>query len=323
MLSNYQTHITGIGGVSLSTAQTYLYKLKNFKAWFGSCLSTVIQADISCYIVYLKQTGTNRNTIRLSITAIKSFFSWYCFYYNKSDPTQGLKTIKPQGVSYDIISLHDAEALIVEAGLQNADQLRNAAIICILADTGIRVGELVNLKLGDIRLEKKQFKVNVRSTKTYQDRIIPFCYLKQGGLISETFSAYWQSIKFANSRSSEDYLFKTSEYYQKKFKKDSSKLNRGTINYLINKLTKSAKLDKRVTPHSFRHFYATYLAVNGEKIEIIQARLGHQDINKTKIYIHYADLVQSESAKNTPLANIKTNIKGFSKNSQLLGSTGK
>lgn len=313
MLSKYKNYLLGRGGTGLNTAKIYLSKLQHYQAWLGYCLTKATPGELDKYIVYLKQKKTkiSRNTIKLTITALRSFYKWYSFEFNTINIAENLKPAKEHHHTHNILKIDDVKAMIVAAGTSNFDELRNAAIIIMLADTGIRVSELINIKVGHIQVNKQQLILKVQGIKTYHDRQIPFCFLQKGGLIAEVFMAYYKTIVFYLKKGSEEYFFQHSLFYQKKIQKASKQLTRNSINYLVKKLAKQAEILIDVHPHSFRHFYATYLLVNGENIQTVQARLGHKDIGKTIFYLHSADIVKTESAKTTPLAGIKTKLTGF------------
>ena len=206
-------------------------------------------------------------------------------------------------------------------------RLRNAAIICLFADTGIRRGELQALRVGDVQQQEKQFILQVSGEKTYTQRMIPFSYLEEGSLVAETWCAYWQMVKYVKQWTGEDYLFQR-EAISTKWNKETGKYEDGkeyhwgagpmttqNIHQIVKQAAVKAGLNNanRISPHTLRHFFATSLAMDGINITIIQKRLGHASLDRTQIYIHYADIQKSDSAKNNPMSRSKGSIRSFVK----------
>jgi integrase len=138
--------------------------------------------------------------------------------------------------------------------------------------------------------------------------------------VAETFAFYWLQVKVVLQWKANDYLFQRETHCQRRHGDgwiDGAEhlwapgaLSKMAVNNMIKKVCLAAKVERKVSAHSFRHFYATYLAVKGLDIIKIQTRLGHASLNRTMIYIHYSELVKEDSAKDNPLSGAKTNWTG-------------
>ncbi len=317
VLAEYKQHKIGIEGVSESSAATYIFKLK--KALLIMCegdeLKELSEDDLGAYLAGLRGKQSIASQ-RLMVTTIKGFYAWYARKYERNNPAAQIKPVREWTKHPDVLRLENVERMLIAAGMDNFLQVRNAAIVSILADTGIRVSELCELRLKDVSYEGKQFLMTVPPTKSRRSRLVPFCYMEESSMVAETFSYYYMTVKFNKGWGPDDYLFQNSECHYIKIpggwaegkprNNPGGKMNRHSVCDMVKTLAARAGIERKVTPHSFRHFYATYLAVAGTEPMIIQRRLGHASLDKTMIYIHYADVVKGDSAKNNPLAKVKT-----------------
>lgn len=352
LLNEYCEYIMGVKGAREGTANTYRYKLqKAFREMGGRKggfepqraqrkkedieterdrgeFPELCEKDLGDYVLGLRRKVSIASQ-RITVTALKSFYGWYSKAYRKKDISQALAPIKEYIKHADVLRVEEVEKLILAAGRDNFLQARNAAIICVLADTGIRVSELCELRISDISLEENQFLMNVPATKSRRSRIVPFCFQQEGSIVAELFSYYWLQVKFKKGWAGNDYLFQRESVYWKKvpggWKEgaakpwEGGKLHRNAINDMLGRLKRITGIERKVTAHSFRHFYATYLAVRGMDPIKIQQRLGHASLDRTMIYVHYADIIKGDSAKDNPLSKVKAGWTGALKAVKSLG----
>ncbi len=321
-LNEYLEFLQSFKGLRFSTAKSYHDKVSIFLNHSEKKLKDLTQQDLINFISSIKKKKVTNATHRHYVTSLKSYFSFLNKYYNLPDIAQELRPPKAETKFPNILKVDEVESMILSVGISSPLALRNSAILCLLADTGIRVSELIQLRFGHVQKEKCQLILNVSHSKTYRSRQIPFCYYEQGGLVAEYFLAYYTFLLQKGCRS-EDYLFQTDPYHWIKTKdgfragKENPQgvhpLTRISIFNIIKKAAKNVGLDFLPSPHSFRHFYATYLAVNGLDVHKIKQRLGHSNLDRTQIYIHYADIVKNDSARNNPLSGKKAGFSGFAK----------
>lgn len=323
-LDKYYDHLFLGSGLRDHTAKLYCAKIRFILDFIGKEDVTVTRDDLMSFIGSLKSRHASNTTIRLYVTVMKSFWGFLKkFRYLSLNPAKDIRPPKAEAKIPDILTRDEVESMITSVGLSTPLALRNSAILCLLADTGIRVSELIQLRFGHIKREKMQFILNVpSSTKSYRARQIPFCYFEEGGLVSEHFLAYYTFLLQKGARS-EQFLFQTEPCAWKRLTDGTvipgketrgvHQLSRIDVYNIVRAAAKKAGISHKPSPHSFRHFYATYLAVDGMDVYKIKERLGHSSLERTQIYIHYADIVKNDSAKNNPLSGIKTKFTGFAK----------
>lgn len=355
LVEEYIRWMIGIKGVRSNSCKTYRSKLNRFFRWLGtysqdcqSMLQNITEKDVGAFMIYLKGEGQSINSQRMYITTLKGFFSWLAKYKKfGKNPAKNLVGLREFKKHPGILTVQEVERLIIACEGGNFQQVRNAAIIAVLADTGIRISELLALKVGNIQENETQFIMTVPATKNSSNRMVPFCYKQEGSLIAEMFVKYWICVKHMYQWGRDDYLFQRELVYWKRYRADGHNekildtrlrgydgkhgndgqgwikgaeknlepgpLTLSSVAKMLRRIRLVAGVDKKVTPHMFRHFYATYLALHETNILIIQQRLGHASLDRTKIYLSYAEIVKSDSAKMNPMSGVKTKEKGYVK----------
>lgn len=312
-LTDFEKFLYGFRQLKRRSVESYIKKLQYIERSIGKQLIELSSVDVLEYMLSIKKTKSI-NTQRIEQIALKSFFKWYCNLANINNPALNLSTIKEEKTSPDILSREDIVKLIQACGTKKFINIRNAAMICLLADTGIRVGELIRLRVGNVSKEGNHFILSVTGdaagTKTYRQRRIPFAELHENGFIAEPWAAYWGKIKYMEQRHSEAPLFQRINECQKPL---LDPLTANDIQQIVTRLARKAGIEKRVSPHSFRHFYGTWCIVNGLRIEILKERLGHKCLDNTYIYVHLADTLRDDSLKFNPMTGFKADYKGFVK----------
>ncbi len=336
VVNEYSQYLIGIKGVRASSEASYRMKLLKFlrtiengelrnendkrqDAASTMDMPKVTQEDVARYMAGLVgKVGIN--TRRMTVTVLRDFFKWYSGKYGGGNPARNLVPIREYIKHPDVLRLEEVEKIILAAGKDAFFQVRNAAIVCVLADTGIRVSELCELRIKDISQEDEQFIMTVPATKGNRSRMLPFCFMKEGSIVAEYFSFYYAMVRYKKGWMPDDYLFQRDMFYWRKVEGGwvegaarnylPGPLSRRTVLDIVKRLAREAGVERKVSPHSFRHFYATYLAVTGTDPIKIQQRLGHSSLDRTMIYVHYADIVKSDSAKNNPLSKIGAGWKG-------------
>lgn len=325
LLNKYLKHLLGIRGVRNSSCATYKSKLNKFLRKVNKEPDLITESDIGKFMISLKEEGQSINSQRMFITAIKGFYAWHQKVNKGKNPSKNLLPLREFKKHPHIMTVEEVERMIVACEGGNFQQIRNAAMLCVLADTGIRISELLALKVGNIQENETQFIMTVPATKSSCNRMVPFCFKQEGSLIAEMFGKYWICVKHMNRWGMDEYLFQRETVYWKKagtvdgWVRGAEKalgpgpLTISSVAKMIKRVRIAAKVDKNVTPHMFRHFYATYLALLNVNILIIQQRLGHASLDRTKIYLSYAEIVKNDSAKNNPMSGVKTKEKGYIK----------
>ena len=263
---------------SESTVKTYFTLIADFIEFVNHIpLSDLTHKDVERYIENsFVPKGYSISTQRQFISAVKLFVSFYpdCNIDN-------LKLIRPKKSRFLPTVLSKEEVVDL---LRHTKNLKHRAIIAMIYAAGLRISELINLKLNDIDIDRRQ--VLVKNSKGRKDRniilaksIVP--------LISNYLNTYTPKIYFAEG-------FETNKY------------SAGSVRKFIKKGSIAAGIKKKVTPHTLRHSYATHLLENGIDLRYIQELLGHSRPETTMIYTHVSkkDLLAIESPLDTMIKTI-------------------
>jgi integrase/recombinase XerD len=206
------------------------------------------------------------------ISGIKSFYK-YCLLENisKTDPTTLLEAPKQKRTLPDVLSFDEIENIIHQIDLSKPEGGRNKAILETMYSCGLRVTEVVNLKISQLYLDIGFIRVIGKGDK---ERLVPV-----GRSAIKFINIYKNDIRVHSDvkKGNEDVLFLNNR---------GSKLSRVMIFYIIKDLALKAGIKKTVSPHTFRHSFATHLVEGGADLRAVQEMLGHESITTTEIYTH-------------------------------------
>lgn len=262
--------------------------LRIFFKWIKKPVHEITDMDIQAYALYLKVDRKFKiNTQRFKRSSLRSFFGWYSTRYQKPNPARDLYPI-PEEINIPIMPTPDEIArMVYECNFETEIGRRDAAILCLLADTGIRISECVALNVHHVRIHDKHYTLTVPGIKSRRERSVPFGRLVNDDLVAGYFSAYYLDIRVAQKYQLRDPLFKTMG--------PSHQGERFCIRNLyrvVKKYVRKAGLDDRISVHSFRHYFGTYSRKGKTKLEIINAHMGHARMDTTARYIHLAESVE-------------------------------
>ncbi len=244
----------------------YLNFLKENKLQSFDCLNREI---INNYFLYLKNLGLEINSISRNLVALKMFYRFMWTENFIPEDISGLIEFPRLSKKLPhILSQREIDILLEETNFQGPLGLRDQAILELLYATGMRVSELINLKVEDINIENQMLRCIGKGSK---ERIIPF-----GSKAKQSLILYLKKVREKLVKNpQETILFLNSR---------GKKFSRQGIFYLVKEYTCKAGIDKKVTPHTFRHSVATHLLENGADLRSVQEILGHSDISTTQVY---------------------------------------
>ena len=263
--------------LSLNSVEAYLHdveKLISFLASVGRHKnpSAVELKDLEQFVKWLHELGMTPASQGRIISGLRTFYK-YCLLeeISKTDPTALLEAPKHARILPDILSFSEIELIISSIDHSKPEGGRNRAILETMYSCGLRVSEVVNLKISNLYLDIGFIKVTGKGDK---ERLVP---------IGKDAIRYIQLYK-NNIRSTlkiqtgqEDYLF---------LNRRGSRLSRVMIFILLKGLVKISGVTKNVSPHTFRHSFATHLVEGGADLRAVQEMLGHESITTTEIYTH-------------------------------------
>lgn len=224
------------------------------------------------FVEWLNERGVSPRTQARTISGIKSFYK-YLLIEGKiaSDPTALLESPKIGRKLPDILSMEEIDRLIDAVDLEKAEGQRNKAMLETLYSCGLRVSELVNLKMTNLFFEQGFIKIEGKADK---ERLVPVSS-RAVEEIEKYINGYRKTLKI--DKDSENILF---------LNRRGKKLSRVMVFTIIKNLAQKINLDKRISPHTFRHSFATHLINGGADLRAVQEMLGHESILTTEIYTH-------------------------------------
>ena len=232
----------------------------------------VSRENISTFLVSLSDNNISARSQARIISGIKAFYKYLIIEdYIKSDPTELIESPKIGLKLPDTLSISEIDKLIASIDLSSKQGERNRAIIETLYSCGLRVSELINLQLSNVNFKEGYLKVVGKGNK---ERLAPM-----GGRAIKYLSIYINQVRnYQNIRKEdEDIVFLNNR---------GTKLTRVMIFLIIRKLTAEIGLKKKISPHTFRHSFATHLIEGGADLRAVQEMLGHESITTTEIYTH-------------------------------------
>ena len=228
--------------------------------------------NISDFIAELKDDGIAARSQARIISGIKAFYKYLIIEdYIKYDPTELIESPKVGFKLPDTLSLIEIDKLISAVDLSNKQGERNRAILETLYSCGLRVSELTNLKISNIYFNEGYLKVIGKGDK---ERLAPI-----GGRALKYLTTYINEVRNHQTikKGQEDFVFLNNR---------GAGLTRVMIFLIIQKLAAEIGLKKKISPHTFRHSFATHLIEGGADLRAVQEMLGHESITTTEIYTH-------------------------------------
>lgn len=250
----------------------------------------VTTTDITRFLAQLAADGKAVNTRRSYQSAIRMFYNWHSQSIGGEDPCVDISPIKEETPMPDILTPGDVAKMILHHRQDELIGRRNAALIALMAGSGLRVSEVSMLNIGSIQLKEKNFAVNVPPMKTKYGRIVPFGKLIESDLVAETFASYFLELKVMKQYRDSTPLFQTYGIF-----KSATRLQTPGIRSIIHKTAKKCNISGNITPHSFRHFFATYYMHNKGELLELRDLLGHALVETTMRYIHLALTVDDKA----------------------------
>ena len=228
--------------------------------------------DLEKFVQWINELGMTVTSQSRIISGLRSFYA-YCYMEQiiTVNPTALLETPKQKRALPDTLSFDEIESIIAEIDLSKPEGGRNKAIVETLYSCGLRVTELVNLRISCLHLDIGFVRVIGKGDK---ERLVPI-----GSDAIKYINIYKKDIRIhINIKSGqEDYLF---------LNRRGSKLTRVMIFIMLKALAKKAGIVKSISPHTFRHSFATHLVEGGADLRAVQEMLGHESITTTEIYTH-------------------------------------
>ncbi|MCZ8196891.1 MAG: site-specific tyrosine recombinase XerD [Flavobacterium sp.] len=275
-IKSYQSYLKLERGLSKNTIENYSFDIERLCSFLNQNGIEVSPINISeetvqQFIYYISKEVNARSQARI-ISGLKSFFSYLIFEdYRNDNPLELLEAPRIGRKLPDTLAIQDIDNLIAAIDLSSNEGERNRAMLETLYGCGLRVSELVNLKISDLFFEEGFIKITGKGNK---QRFVPV-----GNLTQKYIELYKNSVRvhLPIQKGHEDTLF---------LNRRGKQLTRAMIFTIIKDLAQKINLQKSISPHTFRHSFATHLLENGADLRSIQLMLGHESITTTEIYVH-------------------------------------
>jgi len=275
-IKSYQSYLRIERGLSKNTIDNYSFDIERLCLFLEEnsiAISPIkiTEETIQQFIYSVSKEVNPRSQARI-ISGLKSFFSYLIFEdYRSDNPMELIETPKTGRKLPDTLSVDEIDVLISAIDLSSNEGERNRAMLETLYGCGLRVSELVSLKISDLFFEEGFVKITGKGNK---QRFVPV-----GSLTQKYIQIYRDSqrIHLNVKKGHEDTLF---------LNRRGGQLSRAMVFTIIKDLANKTALNKNISPHTLRHSFATHLLENGADLRSIQLMLGHESITTTEIYVH-------------------------------------
>lgn len=276
-LQSYKNYLKLERSLSINSIEAYLGDLNKLYQYFESLGKTPVAKDISStdlrlFITWISELGMLPSTQARVVSSLKSFFSFLVLeQVIATDPSENLETPRMARHLPDTINVHEINDMIKVIDASKPDGMRNKAILETLYGCGLRVSELINLKISDVFEENEFIRVIGKGNK---ERLVPI-----GSTALKYINIYLHEtrVHVPIKKGFEDYIF---------LNRTGTRLSRISVFSIIKTLAEKSGLKKSISPHTFRHSFATHLIEGGADLRAVQEMLGHSSITTTEIYTH-------------------------------------
>ena len=261
--------------LSVNTVSGYQNDLKNYIHFLVENknikdINQIQFKDVRAYVAFITKEGYKPSSVNRNISSIKKF---HLFLMDNEltheNPSELLESQKNRRNFPDTLSVDEIESIFNVINVSSLIGLRDLSILTLLYSTGMRVSELINLELSNVFLKEEYVKIMGKGKK---ERIVPLGLKAKNSLVS-----YLNKNQDIGKINNQGYIFLS---YR------SKQLTRMSIFNIIKKYCLLAGIGKTVSPHTFRHSFATHMLEGGADLRIVQELLGHENINTTEIYTH-------------------------------------
>lgn len=275
-LSDYQYYLKIEKGLSMHSISAYSHDIKKLMRYVDTCQSQPSPLEIDTetiqdFVYETSKSMSPRSQARL-ISGLRNFFDYLIFEdYRKANPTDLLESPKLGKKLPDTLSEHEINDILSQIDLSKPEGERNRAMLETLYSCGLRVSEMLSLQISDLFFEEGFIRVIGKGNK---QRFVPV-----NSYMIKLIDNYKDLIrsKIVVQKGFEDTLF---------LNRRGRQLSRNMVFMILKDLTLQAGIKKKVSPHTFRHSFATHLLENGADLRAIQQMLGHESITTTEIYMH-------------------------------------
>ena len=268
ILADYENYLLIERAMSRNTVASYCSDVEKFMTWAGMAPENVTAEDVTGYLASRSKVS-ERSQARF-LSALRNFFDWlYLEGVVKENPCELVDMPKLGRYFPSVLSEQEVEAIMDSVDTTDWIGVRDRAIVEVLYGCGLRVSEAVSLRISCLYPDEGFVRVFGKGKK---ERLIPFC-----GMALEAVQRYLEVRPLPADSRSDDLLFLNNR---------GTSLSRVSMFKMVKKQALIADVRKEISPHTFRHSFATHLVENGADLRVVQEMLGHESITTTEIYTH-------------------------------------
>lgn len=275
ILRRYNQYLQLEKSLSPNTLEAYqndLNHLQEFLQEKNLCYKNVTIEDLQHFCAVLIDLGISARSLARTLSGLRSFYRFLLLEREvEKDPTELLEGPKIARHIPDVLTVEEIDRMISCIDLSKQEAQRNRAILEVLYSCGLRVSELCQLKLSSLYLDEGFIRIEGKGNK---ERLVPI----SEKAIKELNFWFSERVHIPIKPGNEDYVFVS-------FRRGGA-LTRVMVFYIIKELAERAGIHKSISPHTFRHSFATHLLEGGANLRAIQSMLGHESIGTTEIYTH-------------------------------------
>lgn len=274
-LVSYRIYLKLEKSLQPNTVEAYMSDIEKFSAYLeggADALLSVTLDELRSFVASLSDVGVHARSQARILSSLRSFYGFLKLDgFIAEDPTELLKSPKIGMHLPDVLTVQEIDDIINAIDLSKKEGQRNRAMIEVLYSCGLRVSELCSLRMSDLYLPEQFIRVTGKGDK---QRLVPI----SGRAIVELEAYFCDRNRIEIKPGYEDFVF-----ISERLKKPLSRI---MVFHFIKQLVVVAGVKKCVSPHTFRHSFATHLLEGGANLRVIQAMLGHESIATTEIYAH-------------------------------------
>ena len=274
-LMSYRIYLKLEKSLQPNTVEAYMSDIEKFSAYLeggADALLSVTLDELRSFVASLSDVGVHARSQARILSSLRSFYGFLKLDgFIAEDPTELLKSPKIGMHLPDVLTVQEIDDIINAIDLSKKEGQRNRAMIEVLYSCGLRVSELCSLRMSDLYLPEQFIRVTGKGDK---QRLVPI----SGRAIAELEAYFCDRNRIEIKPGYEDFVF-----ISERLKKPLSRI---MVFHFIKQLVVVAGVKKCVSPHTFRHSFATHLLEGGANLRVIQAMLGHESIATTEIYAH-------------------------------------
>jgi integrase/recombinase XerD len=268
ILADYENYLLIERAMSRNTVASYCSDVEKFMTWAGMAPENVTAEDVTGYLASRSKVS-ERSQARF-LSALRNFFDWlYLEGVVKENPCELVDMPKLGRYFPSVLSEQEVEAIMDSVDTTDWIGVRDRAILEVLYGCGLRVSEAVCLRISCLYPDEGFVRVFGKGKK---ERLIPFC-----GMALEAVQRYLEVRPLPADSRSDDLLFLNNR---------GTSLSRVSMFKMVKRQALIADVRKEISPHTFRHSFATHLVENGADLRVVQEMLGHESITTTEIYTH-------------------------------------